>query len=355
MRSPIFSATALLLLALAACSDDPSSPEAVPDAAAAPAAAFASKHLAAGGVETILSLTGLTDMPEGIALNDQGDIFLGDRRLLAGGEHRRGDILRITPDGQVSRYASLGLSGPDFNVGLAGLAVDAGGDVYAAFISHNPATHGVWRIDRHGRKTRLAGSAAMLVPDALAFDARGNLYVSDAEDGTLWRFPPAGSGALWVRHPLLAPRGLGIGANGVAFIPPATLYVANTEQNLIARIPIRADGRPGTPSVAAADPLLQIIDGLAADAHGDLYAAVVGFSIVGTAPVVRVDPRTGAVAPVTMGTEGFDWPTSLAFGRGPRDHKSLYVANSGLFAEGRPDAAPGVVRLGAGVPGAAGH
>lgn len=209
MRSPVFSATALLLLASPPVRTIPALPRPSRPPGRRRGAAFASKHLAARGVQTILSLTGLTDMPEGIALNDPGDIFLGDRRLLAGGEHRRGDILRITPNGQVSRYASLGLSGPDFNAGLAGLAVDAGGDVYAAFISHDPATHGVWRIDRHGGKTRLAGSAAMLLPDALAFDARGKLYVSDAEDGTLWRFPPAGSGALWVRDPLLAPRGSG--------------------------------------------------------------------------------------------------------------------------------------------------
>jgi sugar lactone lactonase YvrE len=349
MRISLLPPAALLLLALGACSDDPSSPG--PAAPTAPA--LASKHLTPGRVETILPLTGLTDMPEGIAVSAQGDIFLGNRRLA--GNERIGEVLRITPDGRVSVFATLGRTGPDFNVGLAGLAVAPGGDLYAAFISHDPATHGVYRIGRRGGLVRLPGSEAMLLPDALAFDARGNLYVSDAEDGAIWRFPPAGRGERWLRHPLLAPVAIGVGANGVAFVPPATLYVNNTEQNLIVRIPIRTDGRPGAPSVAAADPLLQIIDGLAADAHGDLYAAVVGFAIVGTAPVVRVNPRTGTVTPVTTDGTGFDWPTSLAFGRGPLDHKSLYVANSGLFPEGRPDAAPGVVRLGVGVPGAPQH
>ena len=138
-------------------------------------------------------------------------------------------------------------------------------------------------------------------------------------------------------------------------MPPATLYVAVTEQNHIVRIPIRTDGRPGTASVAAAGDPLQIIDGLAAGVHGDLYAAIVGFTIVGTSPVVRVDLRTGALTPVTGELGRFDWPTSLAFGRGPRDHKSLYVVNSGIFPEGRPDAAPGVVRVGVGMAGAPNH
>ncbi len=352
MHTPTLSAAAALAVALAACSDDSGSPTSDGPMSPAPVA-LGSRHLAPGRVETILPLTGLTDMPEGIAVNDQGDIFVGNRRLV--GEQRIGEVLRITPDNRVSVFATLGRSAPDYNAGLAGLAVDATGDLYAAFISHDPATHGVWRIGRRGGMARLPGSEAMLLPDALAFDAGGNLYVSDAGQGSLWRFPPAGRGARWLRHPLLAPGALGIGANGVAFVPPATLYVAVTEQNHIVRIPIRTDGRPGTASVAAAGEPLQIIDGLAAGVHGDLYAAIVGFTIVGTSPVVRVDLRTGALTPVTGELGRFDWPTSLAFGRGPRDHKSLYVVNSGIFPEGRPDAAPGVVRVGVGMAGAPNH
>ena len=351
MRTSTLPAAALVVVALTACSDDSGSFDPVSPAAAEPPA-LASKHLGPGRAESILPLTTLTDMPEGIAVNAQGDIFLGNRRL--DGDHRVGEILRITPSHRVSVFATIGRTGPDFNEGLAGLVVDPSGDIYAAFISHDPRTHGVYRIGRHGGVARLPGSEAIHLPDALAFDARGNLYVTDAEAGAVWRFTPAGQGTRWIQHPLLEPRVIGIGANGIAFVPPATLYVNNTEQNLIVRITIRTDGRPGKPSVAAADPLLQIIDGLAADAHGDLYAAVVGFSVVGTAPIVRVDPRTGRVTPVTTDGSPFDWPTSLAFGRGPLDHKSLYVANSGIF-EGPPDAVPGVVQLGVGVPGAPLH
>ena len=351
MRTPALPAFALILIALAACSDDLGTFDLASPAAPEPPA-LASRHLGPGRVETILPLSFLTDMPEGIAVNAQGDIILGNRRL--DGDHRVGQIIRITPDHRVSVFATIGRTGPAFNEGLGGLAVDAGGDIYATFISHDPRTHGVYRIGRRGGVARLPGSGALLLPDALAFDARGNLYVTDAEAGAVWRFTPAGRATRWIQHPLLEPRVIGVGANGIAFVPPATLYVNNTEQNLIVRIPIRTDGGPGTPSVAAADPLLQIIDGLAADAHGDLYAAVVGFSVVGTSPIVRVDHRTGRVTPVTTDGSSFDWPTSLAFGRGPLDHKSLYVANSGIF-EGPPNAVPGVVQLGAGVPGAPLH
>jgi hypothetical protein len=100
---------------------------------------------------------------------------------------------------------------------------------------------------------------------------------------------------------------------------------------------------------------LLIVDGLAADVHGGLHAAIVGASITGSAPLVHVHPRTGAITSSTDEWGQFDFPTSLAFGAGSRDHKSVYVVNSGLFPEDRPEAAPGVIRVGVGVPGLPGH
>jgi sugar lactone lactonase YvrE len=349
MRIPTLPAAAVLALSLAACSDDPGSPGAAWLVSPEPLANV-SKHLASGRVESVLLLTHLNDMPEGIAVNHQGDIFVGNRRLA--GEQRVSEILRITPDNTVSVFATLGSSPPgNFVRGVLGLAVNPNGDLYAAFPSDDPATHGVWRIGRRGGLGRLAGSAAMLTPNALAFDTRGNLYATDSQDGTIWRFPHGGPGALWLRHPLLTPSP-GIGANGIAFVPPATLFVANTELALIARIPIRTGGSPGEPAVAAAGFELLLVDGLAADVHGDLYAAIAGSTIFGTAPVVRIDPRTGEITPSTDQADRFDFPTSLAFGSGLRDRKSVYVVNAALFPEDRPEAAPSVVRVGVGVPAA---
>jgi sugar lactone lactonase YvrE len=254
----------------------------------------------------------------------------------------------------VSVFTTLGPATGDVDGGVLGLAVDPDGDLYAAFPSGNPTSHGVWRIGRERGMARLPGSDAMLTPNALAFDARGNLYVSDSQDGTIWRFPRRGPGALWLRHPLLAPAP-GFEANGIAFVPPATLFVANTEQALIARVSIRPDGSPGRPEVAAAGFELLLVDGLAADVHGDLHAVIVGSTIFGTAPVVKIDPRTGTITPSTDGGDRFDFPTSLAFGTGRGDRKSVYVVNAGLFPEDRPEAAPSVVRVGVGVPGAPIH
>jgi sugar lactone lactonase YvrE len=304
-------------------------------------------------VSTVIDLTPVTDMPEGIAIGRDGTIFLGNRRLE--GDRRVSEILAIEPGGETSTLAILDPSTPpDFDFGVAGLAVDPRGDVYAALTSGNPATHGVWRVGRDGRKERLPGSEAIDFPNALALDARGNLYVTDTKGGAVWRFPPGSAGALWLRDELLAPDPAA-GANGIVFVPPRTLYVANTDRALIARVPIRPDGSPGNPEVVAQGFELLLIDGLAADVHGGLHAAIVGSVIFGTAPLVRVDPGTGSITPSTDDYARFDFPTSLAFGAGGGDRASVYVVNGALFPDDSPGRGPGVVRVGVGVPGLPTH
>jgi sugar lactone lactonase YvrE len=310
------------------------------------------RRLPSGNTEELLELRPLIDMPEGIAIDSRGSIFVGNRRLE--NDKRVSEILEITRDGTVTVYATLDPGhADDFATGVLGLAIDSQGDLYASLASFKQGTHGVWRIGRGGEVERLAGSRRMLLPNAIAFDARENIYVTDSADGAIWRFPKDGRGRRWIRHALLAPDpNFGIGANGIAFVPPRELFVANTDLGLIARVGIKPNGDPAEPEVVAAGLELLTVDGLAADAHGNLHAVIAAASAFGISPVVRVNPRTGAIDSSTTQAEKFDFPTSLAFGRGSRDHKSVYVINGGLFPEGRPEAAPGVIRVAVGVPGA---
>jgi sugar lactone lactonase YvrE len=336
-----------LVATLVACTEEsPTSPTTAP-------AVLESRALAPGEVESIVQLTPVTDMLEGIAIDHQGIIFVTNRKLE--GETRTAQILRIARDNSVSVFVTLDHGLPnDLQSGPLGLVFDNHGDLYTALPTGHPETHGVWRIHPNGQAERLAGSEGMIVPDGLTFDARGNLYATDVIDGTIWRFPRTGAGALWLRDDLLAPAP-NLGANGIAFVPPSTLFVANTDQAAVVRVPIKPDGTPGVPSVAAQAFELLVIDGIAADVHGGIHALMPLGNTLGFSPLAAVDPNTGSIVSSSDQAARFDFPTSLAFGTGPLDHKSVYVVNSGIFPEDRLDAAPGVIRVGLGVPGAPGR
>src|SRR4029077_18255897 len=87
--------------------------------------------------------------------------------------------------------------------------------------------------------------------DGMTFDAAGNLYVTDAHEGMIWKVGPAGgAGTIWVKSPLLKPTRPppAIGANGLAFNNAQTaLFVANTANDTIVKIPVTGQHlEPGT-------------------------------------------------------------------------------------------------------------
>lgn len=135
------------------------------------------------------------------------------------------------------------------------------------------------------------------------------------------------------------------GANGIVFDPPNHIYVSNTQRSLLAHVEVLKDGSAGPVSqVAAGWPLLNP-DGLTIDAHGNVYAVIpistfpqwlVDFyELPPLSPVVRIIPETSEMQPVLdygfPDWEYFDVPSGLAFGKGPRHHKSVYVVQIGAI------------------------
>jgi sugar lactone lactonase YvrE len=366
MKSILISClTALLVVALVGCDqmdavDESSSAEISWNMDASYALDAMSKNGPASYLGSIITFAA-NESIEGIAFSRSGDLYVRKR---TSGASRISQIVRVDDNGTAAVFADLPSSDAG-TTGMLGLVTDPPGRVYAALVTKDPSTQGVYRTSKDGLTVeRLPGSEQMAFANALTFDDDGVLYVTDSFTGKIWRYVEGGSFAEWLQHPLLesvpvpgAPIPIP-GANGIAFYPPNKLYVANSSQFSITRVYIEDDGSAGAvESVVPFSYLLMAVDGVVVDVHENVYAVLGAANAeeTGSPPVpgvVKVDPLTGVVAPLIPDWVHFDTPTSLAFGSGgPWGKKNLYVANAALFGPLTNGPGSGVVEVYAGIPG----
>jgi hypothetical protein len=117
-------------------------------------------------------------------------------------------------------------------MGLYGTAQDAAGRIYVVdmngrILRFTPTSHGLTGPETYATVPEpyrsLGWPASMWM--LLAFDAKGNLFVTDADLGAIWRIPPNGQPSIWFQSPDLLSTAGG-GANGIAIGPDHKLYVA---------------------------------------------------------------------------------------------------------------------------------
>jgi sugar lactone lactonase YvrE len=314
---------------------------------------------AANHVETVVQFDpDLGQLPEGVTVDKTGNVFVSLSPL--------GELVKVAPGSNVAEpFGSIpGLQPGD--IGLIGLAVDAPGNVYGGVFSFNddPNTTatGVWKFDRKtGAVQRVPGTEAIALPNSIAFDKRGNMYITDSigdvvnESGIVWRVPKGGSAEKWISDPLLAGDGTAgfpfpIGSNGIA-VRQNTVYVSTTETGLIVTVPILPDGSAGEAALYTAvtdeNGDLIALDGIALDVHGNVYIA----APIANA-VIRVNADDQSVDTLASGAaDGLDGPTSVAFGTGKGDRQSVYAVNFSV-ALGTPlGEGPSLVKIPAGMPG----
>jgi sugar lactone lactonase YvrE len=316
--------------------------------------AVGSQARASGHVEVVTSFDRTNgELPEGIIIDKVGNIFvtMGIPFFVGGGY---GAVWQISPDGTETAVLAEYPDGP----APAGIAVDAPGNVYFALVNpfpspEAPTPSGIYRFADDGSTERLPGTEHMFLPNGLALDKHGNLFVGESLDGAIWRVPTDGSAdaAIWLQDEYTRGCPGDFGANGVA-LWKSNLYVANTSKGLLARIPILKDGSPGTPELVAGnldcgEDELFGMDGIALDVHGNIYALLVLQN-----KLVRIDPTDGTVTTLLNEDDGLWNPASLAFGTGKGDRKSIYIAN---FAVLPPEPAnslgAAVLKFDVGVPG----
>ncbi len=320
------------------------------------------------------------EFPEGVAVDKVGNVYVSIRQSPMGPLPFSDQIWKYSPTGAKTILTDLGLPGG----GGCGLAVDPQGNVYMARTETAAPYNGVYRVDAEGNIALVPGTQNMVFPDGLAFDKRGNLYITELyshgpasgtfAEGGIWRVPRGGTAEVWLRHDplsgLLPPIFFShpSGANGIAFYL-GSLYVINTDKALVVRIPVLPDGRPSQPEVWAqaqdvpqspfyqspAFPLL--LDGIALDVHGNAYIAVPSRLAVVRIKAADRSQETVAVfrlMPVNVPLAPLDAPFSLAFGTGKGERENLFVTSSGLvgaLVPGLPWPGPGLVKLEVGIPG----
>ncbi len=274
------------------------------------------------------------ELTEGVAVDKRGDVFVSVTPL--------GQIRKYEPDG--SEIMRIQVVPPGSGIGLAGLALDAPGNLYVTAITFNPATQGVYKVARDGSFTRLPGTGAIAFANGVTLDKRGNVYVTDTARGAVWRVPADGGAAhVWFESPLIQGTGafqfgFPLGANGIAY-RQNEVVVGNTEGARLVRIAIEPDGSAGAVSVLAESPALLGVDGIAFDVHGNVWAAVIAQSTI-----VRVSP-SGVVTTVATAADGLDWASSIAFGK----NGDLWAVNYAIGPPGGPG--PALLRLAVEVKG----
>lgn len=285
------------------------------------------------------------DFPAGLAFDRAGNLYIADQH---NNRIRRVDRSGVitTVAGSSNEFGFAGDGGPAINARLdypSDVAFDAGGNLYIADSFNNR----VRRVDRNGIITTVAGngvhgfggdggpplSAALDFPSGLAFDAQGDLYITDQHNNRIRKVsfnPPA----LSLSQPVLT----FAGTNGEPAPAGQTLVLSNAGAGSI-RFSAETDQpwlsvSPDSGSLGAAPVTLTVsvrLAGLAAGEYtGQITVLAPGAANSPARVRVALTVRGAAAPPPAFSAAGVVHAASFAPGPlAPGEILSIFGANLG--------------------------
>jgi sugar lactone lactonase YvrE len=192
--------------------------------------------------------------PEGMTTDSKGNFYVSTWDYERPG--KLGHLIVFAPDGKFLRRVEIAgssnlLGDISFQKGTGNLlVVDFGG---RQVLKVDPLTgaSSVFISIPGEKPLSPAPRSAWAAPNGMTFDKKGNIYLADSFQGTVWRTGPTGGvPTAWVKTDLLISHGIPIlGANGLAFDHNETaLFVGNTGDRKIIRVPV-VNGAAGKPEV----------------------------------------------------------------------------------------------------------
>jgi hypothetical protein len=286
-------------------------------------------------------------------------IYVGSFTNASGNPSGPAHLYAYSPDGLLLSDWTIQGEKVDGNNGIQVAAQDAGGDLY--LLDQQPPR--VLRFDPHtGTQSTYATFSDVPScppgqpgakdcsdtvmdnppePDYAAWGTDGSLYVTDYQQGLIWRVPPGGGRAsVWFTDPqldgtLFGPAGIVLMADHRTLMLDTSAGGATSVGDPITgklyTLPIRADGSPGQLRRLWESGPTQAPDGFALAQSGNVYMALVG---PGTNQLVEISPdgRELGRAPATplanqMMSVPFDEPSSVQF-----DGERMIVTNDAYFS-----------------------